>query len=42
MSEEKSVKVTRFLEWITPQGGLESLAEQPSVLEGIERDALVG
>jgi hypothetical protein len=36
MSQEKSEKVTSFLEWIAPREGLESLAGEPGVLQGIE------
>jgi endonuclease G, mitochondrial len=35
MSSEKSARVTSFLEWIAPEGGLESMG-RPSVLDGIE------
>jgi endonuclease G, mitochondrial len=36
MSQEKSEKVTSFLEWIAPGDGLESLAGEPELLRGIE------
>jgi endonuclease G, mitochondrial len=36
MSRRKSEKVTSFLEWIAPKEGLESRAEEPEVLRGIE------
>jgi endonuclease G len=36
MDREKSAKVRRYLEWIAPEGGLESLAGEPILLDGIE------
>ncbi len=36
MSEEKPAKVKRFLEWLAPQGGLESLGGESELLERID------
>jgi endonuclease G, mitochondrial len=36
MDREKSAKVRRYLQWIAPEGGLESLAGEPVLLDGIE------
>jgi DNA/RNA endonuclease G (NUC1) len=36
MSDVSSAKVKRFLEWVAPPGGLESLAGESELLEGIE------
>jgi hypothetical protein len=33
---EKPGKVTRFLEWISPEDGLESMAGESTLLEGVE------
>lgn len=35
MSDEKVDKVRRYLEWIAPEGGLESMAGEPAPLEGL-------
>lgn len=35
MSDEKAAKVKRFLEWIVPEGGVPSLARDPTLLEGL-------
>jgi endonuclease G, mitochondrial len=36
MNHEKSAKVLSYLEWIAPESGLESLAGEPILLDGIE------
>jgi endonuclease G len=35
-THEKTAKVRRYLEWIAPEGGLESTGGDPSLLEGVE------
>jgi endonuclease G, mitochondrial len=35
MSDEKTEKIKRYLEWIAPEGGLEAMADDPAVLEGL-------
>src|SRR5688500_214633 len=35
MSDDRAAKVKRYLEWIAPEGGLESLAGEPTLLEGL-------
>ena len=42
MSDTKSAKVRRFLEWVAPREGLESLAGEPRLLEGSEPSSACG
>jgi endonuclease G, mitochondrial len=35
MSNDKTEKVKRYLEWIAPEGGVEAMAGEPEVLEGL-------
>jgi hypothetical protein len=39
LNRETTAKVTRFLEWIAPRRGLESVAPGERLLEGIEETA---
>src|SRR5215203_3729525 len=36
MTDDKAERVKRYLDWIAPQDGLESLAGEPRLLEGID------
>ncbi len=35
MSDAKTAQVRRYLEWISPEGGLEAMAGEPTALEGL-------
>ena len=35
MTDERTAKVKRYLEWIAPEGGLEAMAAEPTLLEGL-------
>lgn len=35
MTDERAAKVKRYLEWIAPEGGLEAMAAEPTLLEGL-------
>jgi endonuclease G len=35
VSDERADKVKRYLEWITPEGGLEAMAAEPTLIEGL-------
>lgn len=35
MTDERAAKVKRYLEWIAPEGGLEAMASEPTLLEGL-------
>ena len=35
MSDERAERVKRYLEWIAPEGGLEAMAGEPTLVEGL-------
>jgi endonuclease G, mitochondrial len=35
VSDERAERVKRYLEWIAPEGGLEAMAAEPTLLEGL-------
>jgi endonuclease G len=35
VSDERAEKVKRYLEWIAPEGGLEAMAAEPTLIEGL-------